>query len=566
MVLPSMTPSERPSTGAPRAEDAGPTSVASIRNTVGGIGVAIVLAFVLRAFLVEAFVIPTGSMAPELMGEHYDLLCPHCGYEYDYGFVSRTPASRGERRSPRSATCPNCRRDYPTDPAHRMHINGGDRVLVLKYLYDFDTPDPWDVAVFRNPQNNRENFIKRIVGLPGETIEIIRGDIWVKPADDEPWRIRRKPRDVQNALWDVVYDNDYPPKKDPRYPGGPRWQPADAHTKQHWDLDERQGRLLRYLGKAERAELIFESGSGGLFPFFAYNDHRESWRYLERNGNRDVCTDLQLSAVYTPHEADSRLAARFDVWGHRLAAEIVADGTVRLWRRSDDGQEAWFADGRWQVWQQKRIGPFALGRGHRIAVSNVDYRLALAVDGRDVLQSTDDQYGVDYEQVKRRLRSAEALPMTAVAIDAGGGACDLLHVRLDQDVYYTDAGLDTPRGATGQYIRTAPGIGAANGWEDARGWGVFDNPIRLQDDAFFVLGDNSPQSLDSRRWVNVGPTLAPAAAGLSGPDARRYQFGTVLRRNLIGKAVFVYWPAGFRLPGLPGLPLLPNVGKMRMVR
>ena len=41
-----------------------------VRDTVESIWVAIVLAFVLRAFAFEAFVIPTGSMAPRLMGAH----------------------------------------------------------------------------------------------------------------------------------------------------------------------------------------------------------------------------------------------------------------------------------------------------------------------------------------------------------------------------------------------------------------------------------------------------------------------------------------------------------------
>jgi signal peptidase I len=55
------------------------SEVASIRDTVESIWIAIVLAFLLRAFLVEAFVIPTGSMAPRLMGVHRRLRCQSCG-------------------------------------------------------------------------------------------------------------------------------------------------------------------------------------------------------------------------------------------------------------------------------------------------------------------------------------------------------------------------------------------------------------------------------------------------------------------------------------------------------
>jgi len=62
----------------------------------------------------------------------------------------------------------------------KEYVNAGDRVLVLKYLYRFREPEPWDVVVFRNPQDNRQNYIKRLIGLAGETIEIVHGDIFYK--------------------------------------------------------------------------------------------------------------------------------------------------------------------------------------------------------------------------------------------------------------------------------------------------------------------------------------------------------------------------------------------------
>ena len=60
-----------------------------------------------------------------------------------------------------------------------------------------------------------------------------------------------------------------------------------------------------------------------------------------------------------------------------------------------------------------------------------------------------------------------------------------------------------------------------------------------------------------------------AAPTLRLKDAQRqplYSLGTVPRYNMIGKAFFVYWPSGFQVPGLPGLPILPNVGRMRLIR
>src|SRR5215218_10196691 len=52
------------------------------RETVEAIVVAMILALLVRGFEAEAFVIPTGSMAPTLMGRHKEVTCPQCKYVY----------------------------------------------------------------------------------------------------------------------------------------------------------------------------------------------------------------------------------------------------------------------------------------------------------------------------------------------------------------------------------------------------------------------------------------------------------------------------------------------------
>src|SRR5450432_2667317 len=54
----------------------------AIRETVESLVIAFVLAFLFRTFEAEAFVIPTGSMAPTLMGRHKDVYCPKCGHRF----------------------------------------------------------------------------------------------------------------------------------------------------------------------------------------------------------------------------------------------------------------------------------------------------------------------------------------------------------------------------------------------------------------------------------------------------------------------------------------------------
>ncbi|MDP7266743.1 MAG: S26 family signal peptidase, partial [Pirellulales bacterium] len=54
----------------------------SVRETVESVVIAFALAFLFRTFEAEAFVIPTGSMAPTLQGRHQDVDCPMCGNAY----------------------------------------------------------------------------------------------------------------------------------------------------------------------------------------------------------------------------------------------------------------------------------------------------------------------------------------------------------------------------------------------------------------------------------------------------------------------------------------------------
>ena len=165
-------------------------SPTAIREMVESIVVAFVLAFLFRTFEAEAFVIPTGSMAPTLMGRHKDLLCPVCGYEYQ---VSATEKENKENIS--SGTCPMCR--FPANIIKDRSYSG-DRILVSKFAYQFQEPKRWDVVVFKYPNDPTTNYIKRLVGRPGETIWVYRGDLWVCRGGGE-FEIARKESPREDA-------------------------------------------------------------------------------------------------------------------------------------------------------------------------------------------------------------------------------------------------------------------------------------------------------------------------------------------------------------------------------
>src|SRR3712207_492530 len=80
---PAPQPVASPSLAAPAAQ---PHHEGSVKETVESILVAFILAFIFRAFVVEAFVIPTGSMAPTLLGAHVRAACDDCGYKWKVNF------------------------------------------------------------------------------------------------------------------------------------------------------------------------------------------------------------------------------------------------------------------------------------------------------------------------------------------------------------------------------------------------------------------------------------------------------------------------------------------------
>src|SRR5436190_20386618 len=70
--------------------------------------------------------------------------------------------------------------------------NSGDRVLVAKFLYDSGAmpPQRYDVVVFKYPErpveaNTAKNYIKRLLGLPGEIIAIFFGRLYSTPEKEK---------------------------------------------------------------------------------------------------------------------------------------------------------------------------------------------------------------------------------------------------------------------------------------------------------------------------------------------------------------------------------------------
>lgn len=58
-------------------------------------------------------------------------------------------------------------------------IMTNDKIIGFRLSYLFSDPERSDIVIFRNPDNESENYVKRVIGLPGETVRIDNGCIYI---------------------------------------------------------------------------------------------------------------------------------------------------------------------------------------------------------------------------------------------------------------------------------------------------------------------------------------------------------------------------------------------------
>src|SRR5262249_43338312 len=114
------------------------------------------------------------SMAPTVVGWHWAGVCPHC-----QGLLI-VPALPPEPNEPfvleraELGICTLCRRTSVSEPGSSS-VEKPDRIMVNKLL----KPQRWDLVSFRHPTQPSAKYIDRLVGLPGETVYIKEGTIWI---------------------------------------------------------------------------------------------------------------------------------------------------------------------------------------------------------------------------------------------------------------------------------------------------------------------------------------------------------------------------------------------------
>ena len=69
-------------------------------------------------------------------------------------------------------------------------IQEKDRLIVSRLDYKFNEPERYDIAVFKYPDDEKTLFVKRIIGLPGETVNIVDGVVYITDTDGKTTKLR----------------------------------------------------------------------------------------------------------------------------------------------------------------------------------------------------------------------------------------------------------------------------------------------------------------------------------------------------------------------------------------
>jgi len=574
------------------------------RETVEALVVAFILALLVRGFEAEAFVIPTGSMAPTLMGRHKQVACDQCGYVFTVNASEEDDGGRGVPQFRRSearpwvvaGTCENCR--HQVKLADEPTFNG-DRILVMKFPYDMPSlpgsskPERWDVVVFRYPEEPEVSYIKRLVGLPGEVIRIHFGDIHVKEPGASDFHLARRPLRHQQAMQMMVYDDRYQPKALKDRPEWRRWTsrsdaawtetPAAKHGESSvFKVDAPLGQTadLRYRNLVPDPEqwqaiLNNEPMLRGPRPslitdFYSYNTN------VTVNGDSPNVSEGQLRSADGDRSiqhwvGDLTLSAKLEVMkpGGVVRLELVEGGVSNRCEIDLSSGVATLFHGDESLGQ--RVTGIN-GKGtYELTFANVDDRLTLLVDDRPLF---DD--GLTFGDKSTAVRNAPTeADLSPAAVSATGASVAVSDLVLKRDIYYTQYPGRSDYSSSWEHPVPGSTVEFLDLLSDPARFAELGN-IKWQDypigaNRYMMLGDNSPRSKDGRGWANLD-RLDPNNPDSGGWDTSNREYWEVPRSLLTGKAFYVYWPHGVPFPPAFHLtrdirvPFRPYFERMKWIR
>lgn len=595
------------------------------REVVESFAVALVLALLFRAFVAEAFVIPTGSMAPTLMGAHKDVRCPECGFDYQCGASSEfDELQKHNGVIVRETVCPLCRHqqelDLENNANHRTFA--GDKILVSRFAYFWNQPKRWDVFVFKNPSQARQNYIKRLTGTPSEKLEIRHGNVYVKPLEsqDAP-TIARKPPRVIGAMLQPLYDSQHLSKSLVKAGLPSSFQPFPAKAEVGWKVEQAAGKWqaecdalqakdspvwLRYFHRVVDRRIWKEVLRDGKLPkeWDPY-DVRLITDFTHYNAAVTERSDRMYSASEDPcFENDgwnwvADLAAEYDIEVQSSAGNLVLDCVecgvhhqcsidvatgVATFRQYRDGKlmQGFVKEGSFVSEATAQTSLRGAG-SYRLRMANIDDQLHLWVNGRS--QTFEPSGAYDTTQL---LPASEEFPHWGPSDPLDGAPVGIgirelkakvTRTRVWRDIYYIatygNGNITDYNNLNNVIPRNLNEEPAVNDYlariHPERKFDRFPK----DEEKFSLWRDtvySSPQLWSSSRLLKDRRTVQfellehqyfpMGDNSLQSFDARAWRVPHVPERLILGKAVLVLWPHYWNRP----IPFVPNVARMGLIR
>jgi signal peptidase I len=483
---------------------------------------------------VEGYIISTGSMAPGLLGYHRRVTCPACGFEFTVGAPGPQPQFADRKTTglifaqdvalsvavPQTATCPNC--DLGGIDLAALPITEGDQILVHKeaflwrQLLRHEGPRRWEVAAFRNPEDPTLTYVKRIAGLPGETIELEDGDVY---ADGE---LQRKPFARQLGTRVLVHANDYAPDETSA-DWQPRWLIEDADSS--WERNDRS----------------FETHATGNEGRSAVSDYRwvryEHW--IRQGGTHTTSVALENWPANLDVPDPYLSPVEYDAERHRLSCFGALPATlVDRWTTLADDEE--FSRALRELYRRSHVAPITDSMSYNVGLSRdaptpvrdfmleltlerVRGRGAFAVELTDGIETFVGEF--DFGAGEARLWIGEETEPRATAALPPGMLREAVTVQMS--TFDRQVVLAVNEEPLFDPVELRPSPGSNEGIRRPARFGVRALDVRVDHirlfrdvyyqvgpddrrlfrlgaDEFFVLGDNSSVSLDSRHWEHPG--------------------------------------------------------------
>ena len=488
-----------------------------VRETVESLAVAFILALLFKAFVAEAFVIPTGSMAPTLMGAHKDILGEETGYRFQVGASSEFDNDLGKKneRFVIGAICPISRKPQVISPLRDKNENtfSGDRILVSKLAYVWNTPKRWDVIVFKFIEKARQNYIKRCIGLPSETVRVFGGDVYIRPSSNSPFEIARKPPHVMSAMMQLVNDTQYVPKAFIKANIPASWQSLEKEGSV-WKSDWSSGvwtaqgeqksdetAWLRYFHRVIDVAAWQTLDKTGALPvplnprqprlitdFTAYNSYVESdqdpssykgepEKWLERaaaeiaikyrdrgalsNDGIHWTGDLGMEVDFETTNGTKSVSLMIVESGLKHIVSIdLSNGNATAEVRRNDESLSIIEDGSNGSKSALASTSVRSGKKHRIKFSNIDEQLTMWVDGRVVSWSPSNKLSVStlLLPTERGPTATDTDPLDGAPLGIGvsGGSMTVTRAKVYRDIYHIAYGPNSGQGLISDYRVSGP--------------------------------------------------------------------------------------------------------------